>query len=510
MLDRRMSDRSKSGPGGKKRHFAQGGTSRPSGTKKSAGGKSPAARSGARTNGARPAQGAQGSKSPQSSKNPQGSRNPTSATARPQKSRPSGKPGEAKQTQRVSSRNAASRNDEIPSKAGAARPVAGKQTIGSSFKRRPQKPKLAGSAPALPPSSFAGDRIAKIMARAGICSRREAEQWILAGRVAVDGKVLTSPAVNIENGQDVRIDGAPLVAPDPPRLWRLHKPIGRVTSDRDPQGRPTIYSDLPKDLPRLLAIGRLDINTEGLLLLTNDGALKRYLELPDTGWQRRYRVRAFGRPDLDALAALRAGITIDGVHYRGIHADFERQQGDNAWLTMSLREGKNREIKIVLEHLGLTVNRLIRLSFGPFQLGNLASGQIEEVPRRILRQQLGAMWHEFADGFDGRDGGTDPKAPARRGDHHSFAQNKPITNNLSTKPDLKKASVKGPQKSRPKTAPKSADKTPTGGKRTWPSDGSSKGLNKGPSKGSTNKPYQSKSAAKRDDAPARPSRRPRP
>ncbi len=241
-----------------------------------------------------------------------------------------------------------------------------------------------------------GERIAKVIARSGLCSRREAEKWIEAGRVTVDGQKLTTPAFVVTRSQEIKVDGQPLVAPDPPRLWRFHKPVGCVTTSRDPQGRPTIFDHLPAALPRVLTIGRLDINTEGLLLLTNDGGLKRYLELPDTGWMRRYRARAFGQPDQQKLAQLKRGVEIDGIRYRGIDAQFERQQGGNAWLNVSLREGKNREVKKALEHTGLQVNRLIRVSFGPFQLGNLETGAVEEVPRRILRQQLGARWVDFA------------------------------------------------------------------------------------------------------------------
>ena len=244
-----------------------------------------------------------------------------------------------------------------------------------------------------------GERIAKVIARAGLCSRRQAEQWIEAGRVQVNGRKISSPALNVTAKHIILVDGKPLVAPDPPRLWRYHKPSGLVTTERDPQGRPTIYTKLPSDLPRVLTVGRLDMNTEGLLLLTNDGNLKRYLELPDTGWQRRYRVRAYGRPNEASLVALKKGITIDGIDYRSIDAQFERQQGGNAWLTVSLREGKNREVKRVLEHIGLQVNRLIRLSFGPFQLGQLEEGVVEEVPRKVLRQQLGAKWAQFAEGY---------------------------------------------------------------------------------------------------------------
>jgi len=234
-----------------------------------------------------------------------------------------------------------------------------------------------------------GQRIAKVMARAGLCSRRDAEQWIAEGRVSVNGEVLTSPAFNVGDADDVRVDGQPLKAAERTRLFLFHKPRGLVTTAKDPEGRPTIFDALPQDLPRVVTIGRLDINTEGLLLLTNDGGLARLLELPTTGWLRRYRVRAHGEITQATLDGLRDGITLDGVDYRGIEARFERQQGSNVWLTMGLREGKNREIKRVLEHLGLSVNRLIRVSFGPFELADLAEGEVVETPTRVLRDQLG-------------------------------------------------------------------------------------------------------------------------
>jgi 23S rRNA pseudouridine2605 synthase len=236
----------------------------------------------------------------------------------------------------------------------------------------------------------AGQRIAKAMARAGLCSRRDAETWIAAGRVAVNGVTLTSPAFNVGPGDDVRVDGAPLAAPERTRLFLYNKPRGRVTTARDPEGRPTIFEALPQELPRVVAVGRLDINSEGLLLLTNDGGLARVLELPATGWLRRYRVRAHGEIAEGALEALAEGLVVDGIAYAGIEARLDRVQGANVWLTMALREGKNREIKKVLEHLGLAVNRLIRVSFGPFQLGDLAEGLVEEVRTRVLREQLGA------------------------------------------------------------------------------------------------------------------------
>jgi 23S rRNA pseudouridine2605 synthase len=232
-------------------------------------------------------------------------------------------------------------------------------------------------------------RIAKVLARAGLCSRRDAERWIAEGRVAVDGTVLTSPAVTVTAASDIRVDGAPLPAPDRPRLWRYHKPPGLVTTHRDEKGRRTVFDALPRELPRLISVGRLDLASEGLLLLTNDGALARRLELPETGWLRRYKVRVHGTVAPERLAALAGGVTVDGVRYGPIRAAFERQQGSNAWLSLALREGKNREVRRVLDHLGLAVTRLIRLSYGPFQLGNLARGEIEEVPARVVREQLG-------------------------------------------------------------------------------------------------------------------------
>lgn len=234
------------------------------------------------------------------------------------------------------------------------------------------------------------ERIAKVMARAGLCSRREAETWIAKGRVAVNGKKLTTPAFTVSAEDKIVVDGKPLPQKSEARLWRYHKTKGLVTTHRDEKDRPTVFNALPKNMPRVISIGRLDLNSEGLLLLTNDGELARLLELPSTGWTRRYRVRAWGDADSERLAALKNGITVDGVKYGTIETQIDRVQGENVWLTMALQEGKNREIRKVLEALGLQVNRLLRLSYGPFQLGNLAEGAVEEVNRKALRQALGA------------------------------------------------------------------------------------------------------------------------
>ena len=242
-----------------------------------------------------------------------------------------------------------------------------------------------------------GDRIAKVMARAGLCSRREAEAWIAGGRVSVNGAVISSPALNVTPKDTIAVDGKPLPKAERTRLFLYHKPRGLMTTHADPEKRPTIFEKLPKTMPRVVSVGRLDLNTEGLLLLTNDGGLARVLELPATGWLRRYRVRAHGailQPQLDAL---RKGVTVDGVRYGAIEATVDRLQGANVWLTFAIREGKNREVRNVLEHLGLKVNRLIRISFGPFQLGDLAEGAVEEVRTRHLREQLGERIAEAAE-----------------------------------------------------------------------------------------------------------------
>jgi 23S rRNA pseudouridine2605 synthase len=232
-------------------------------------------------------------------------------------------------------------------------------------------------------------RIAKAMARSGLCSRREAERWIAEGRVRVNGTLLTTPALDVGPRHNIVVDGEPLPAPEPVRLWRYHKPRGLVTTHADPEGRPTVFDKLPEGLPRVISIGRLDVNTEGLLLLTNDGELARYLELPETGWLRRYRVRARGRVTQADLDKLKDGVEIEGVSYGPVEATLDSFQGANSWLTLGLREGKNREVRKILGSLGLEVGRLIRISFGPFQLLDLAEGEAEIIKRRVLADQLG-------------------------------------------------------------------------------------------------------------------------
>ena len=276
------------------------------------------------------------------------------------------------------------RENEDDSKIFAKRPAFGgrgayRERKTEFEKRGPQPPKVKKS----------GERIAKVVARAGLASRRDAEEWITQGRVTVNGRVINSPALDVTANDVIAVDGKPLPPRERTRLFMFHKPRGLMTTHADPEGRPTVFDNLPEGLPRLISIGRLDFNTEGLLLLTNDGGLARALELPDTGWLRRYRVRAHGEVTQAQLDELKKGVEVDGVKYGSIDATLERDQGANVWLVFAIREGKNREVRNVMAHLGLEVNRLIRVSYGPFQLGELAEGQVEEVKTRVLREQLG-------------------------------------------------------------------------------------------------------------------------
>ncbi len=243
--------------------------------------------------------------------------------------------------------------------------------------------------PAMTHETPEGDRIAKVLSRAGIASRRVAERMILAGRVAVNGRRIDGPALNVTPADEITVDGVPVAPPEDPRLWLFHKPPGVVTTASDEKSRRTVFDVLPDDLPRVMTVGRLDFASEGLLLLTNDGGLKRRLELPSTGWLRRYRVRVNGRPTDETLEPLRRGVAVDGERFQPMRVSLDRQQGANAWLTVGLREGRNREIRRAMGEVGLPVNRLIRVGFGPFRLGELASGAVEEVRPRVLRDQLG-------------------------------------------------------------------------------------------------------------------------
>jgi 23S rRNA pseudouridine2605 synthase len=275
------------------------------------------------------------------------------------------------------------RDNEDDTKVFAKRPAFGGR--GAYRDRKPEERR-----PAQPPrEKKSGERIAKVVSRAGLASRRDAEEWIVQGRVTVNGRVINSPALDVTTNDVIAIDGKPLPPRERTRLFMFHKPRGLMTTHADPEGRPTVFDNLPEGLPRLISIGRLDFNTEGLLLLTNDGGLARALELPDTGWLRRYRVRAHGEVTQGQLDELKKGVEVDGVKYGPIDATLERDQGANVWLVFAIREGKNREVRNVMAHLGLEVNRLIRVSYGPFQLGELPEGQVEEVKTRVLREQLG-------------------------------------------------------------------------------------------------------------------------
>jgi 23S rRNA pseudouridine2605 synthase len=314
-----------------------------------------------------------------------------------------------------------------------------------------------------------GERIAKVIARAGLCSRRDAEAWIAAGRVKVDGRVLTSAAATVTAASRIEVDGEPLRAAEAPRLFRYHKPRGEITTARDPQGRTTVFDHLPPALGRLQAVGRLDINSEGLLLLTNDGALKRQLELPSSGWLRKYRVRVQGRVRPERLVALAKGITVEGVDYGPVEASLDRQSGTNAWLTVGLREGKNREVRKICAHLGLAVNRLIRIAYGPFSLGKLPKRALDEVEPARLRQALGLEEKDTKKRGKGfAKARPKPNRPgSKRGFKHRREAAETAAEPAARKPAAKKASGKKT------TARKSAAKTtPAGKARPRKADGS--------------------------------------
>jgi 23S rRNA pseudouridine2605 synthase len=322
-----------------------------------------------------------------------------------------------------------------------------------------------------------GERIAKRIARAGVASRREAERMIELGQVRVNGKTIDSPALNVGPRDVIEVDGQPLALPEPARLWLYHKPVGLVTTERDEKGRETVFDRLPEDLPRVLSVGRLDISSEGLLLLTNDGALKRQLELPSTGWLRKYRVRVNGTPDEARMETLRKGITIEGERFQPMIVTLDRQQGANAWLTVGIREGRNREVRRAMEAIGLVVNRLIRVSYGPFQLGQLAAGAVEEVRARVLRDQLGqsADADPEAETRRAKPGGARDK-PAPRGTSKGPARGAPSEKSTGGKPFVKPAGAKfagskftGPKPYSPKPdGPKPSGAKPSGAKPARP------------------------------------------
>ena len=317
-----------------------------------------------------------------------------------------------------------------------------------------------------------GERVAKLLARAGVGSRRDVERLIAEGRVAINGRVLETPAVKVEPGDIVTVDGEVVGEPEPARLFRYHKPVGLVTTHKDPAGRPTVFAALPEGLPRLISVGRLDLNSEGLLLLTNDGELARALESPATGIVRRYRVRAFGRTSPERLDKLKAGVTVDGVRYGPIEARLDKakegREGANLWLTVTLHEGKNREVRRVLESIGLKVNRLIRLAYGPLALGTLGVGEIEEVGPRVIREQ-------FADHIDPANlpKGDRPQFRApRRSSRRDPDAPKAETPARPAEPKAKKAYKPGWAKPKRKLDPKLKAKTrresPAAGERTTP------------------------------------------
>jgi 23S rRNA pseudouridine2605 synthase len=312
------------------------------------------------------------------------------------------------------------RDNEDDAKVFTKRPAFGGR--GAYRDRKPDERR-----PAQPPRiKKSGERIAKVVSRAGLASRRDAEEWIVQGRVTVNGRVINSPALDVTTNDVISVDGKPLPPRERTRMFMFHKPRGLMTTHADPEGRPTVFDNLPEGLPRLISIGRLDFNTEGLLLLTNDGGLARALELPDTGWLRRYRVRAHGEVTQGQLDELKKGVEVDGVKYGPIDATLERDQGANVWLVFAIREGKNREVRNVMAHLGLEVNRLIRVSYGPFQLGELSEGQVEEVKTRVLREQLGEKVAALAGADFNRPMPGEPLADADDGENDAPRGKKPF------------------------------------------------------------------------------------
>ena len=308
-------------------------------------------------------------------------------TSKDKPKRPGAKPAGRDHKPRGASSAAAGKKTFASGKPAGKPPGAKKPFSGKSAPRDTRPAKAAPAASAA--TDLVPERISKLLARAGVASRRDVERMIMEGRVSVNGKVLETPVLNATFADHIEVDGNPIRGIERTRLWLYHKPAGLVTTNADPEGRPTVFENLPEDLPRVMSVGRLDINTEGLLLLTNDGGLARMLELPTTGWLRRYRVRAHGKIEQADLDKLKEGIAVDGVLYGAIDATLDKVQGSNVWLTLSLREGKNREVKNVLGALGLDVNRLIRISYGPFQLGELPEGHAQEIRGRTLRDQLG-------------------------------------------------------------------------------------------------------------------------
>ena len=307
-------------------------------------------------------------------------------TSKDKPKRPGAKPAGRNTKPRGAASAAPGKKTFSAGKPAGKKPFAGKSADRPAREARParaEKPAVAASA------ELAPERISKLLARAGIASRRDVERMIMEGRVSVNGTVLDTPVLNATFADRIEVDGVPVRGIERTRLWLYHKPAGLVTTNADPEGRPTVFENLPEDLPRVMSVGRLDINTEGLLLLTNDGGLARMLELPTTGWLRRYRVRAHGKIEQADLDKLKEGLAVDGVLYGAIDASLDKVQGSNVWLTLGLREGKNREVKNVLGALGLDVNRLIRISYGPFQLGELPEGHAQEIRGRTLRDQLG-------------------------------------------------------------------------------------------------------------------------